>query len=627
MQLKSPKPDALTSGIIRQLVWRLTLALSCLLLAQFARAESAFLPVDQAFAPSLQFYPGQIKDGQLNPDQLRVQWQIAPGYYLYQERISLSAQEQEHELPLAAPHFSQAELKDDPIAERPVPVFHRQASLTQVLPEGAQSLQLKLSYQGCAEAGLCYPPQKRYYSLNPATGELRAITAHQAKAPAAAPAFETQTAEAPQAKVGLLQALLMALLGGIILNLMPCVFPVLSLKLMSLTQTDPRHLKSHGWAYSLGSLLSFVAIAAVLLAARAGGEAIGWGFQLQSPLVLAGLVYLFVFMGLSLSGWVQLGVGLMGVGQGLSQKPGLAGSFFTGVLAALVASPCTAPFMGAALGFALTQPALLGLCVFAALGLGMALPMLLLCHWPWLAQRLPKPGLWMEQLKELLAFPLYLTALWLLWVLGHQAGVDGVIATAAGALLLIFAIWLHKQAASGHWHKIKLLAACSLVLGALSLPWQKLDTVAKANSAAQGQTGFSLDQLAQARATGRPVFVNLTADWCLTCLTNERVALDTQAVQAAFAQAGVISIKGDWTQRDPQITQLLAEYKRSGVPLYLWFPAGSAGDAQVLPQILSKSLLLELVTTQAITQAQPHGLDAADKVFAAGPSAGENSNW
>ncbi len=601
--------------------WLPGLLLLGLAQAQVARADSDFLPVDQAFAPSLQ----------LQGQQLSVHWQIAPGYFLYRERISLIASDASGaELQaLPAPEFSQAQMKDDPISEQPVAVFHQAASLIQALPAGDAPLRLKLSYQGCAEAGLCYPPQKRYFWLNPASGELHPLgeanalaSAIQTNDHADAKAAPMENAATADDDVGLLKALLMALLGGIVLNLMPCVFPVLSLKLMSLTQTDAHHLKSHGWAYTLGSLASFVAIASVLLAARAGGQAIGWGFQLQSPLVLAGLVYLFLLMGLSLSGWLLLGGGLMGIGQGLTQKPGLSGSFFTGILAALVASPCTAPFMGAALGFALTQPALVGLWVFAALGLGMALPMLLLCHWPWLAQRLPKPGLWMEQLKELLAFPLYLTALWLLWVLGHQAGVDGVIATAAGALLLIFAIWLHKQAAARTWQILKLGAIGACLLGSLNLPWQQL----RQAQAAEPETRFSLEQLDKARASGRPVFVNLTADWCLTCLTNERVALDTQAVQKAFAQQAVITIKGDWTQRDPQITEMLSHYKRSGVPLYIWFPAGSQGDGQVLPQILTQAMLLELVGKAQATQARAHVTHAADKLFAATPAAGENSS-
>jgi thiol:disulfide interchange protein DsbD len=371
---------------------------------------------------------------------------------------------------------------------------------------------------------------------------------------------------------------------------MPCVFPVLSIKVMSLARADRERLPLHGWAYTGGIVASFVLFALALLLARAGGEAIGWGFQLQSPTLIAALAYLFFVLGLSLSGLITIGTRWMGAGQTLTQKSGLRGSFFTGVLAAVVASPCTAPFMGAALGYALTQPMLISLGVFAALGFGMALPLLLLCYLPALARRLPSPGPWMETLKQVLAFPLYLTAVWLLWVLGRQAGSDAIIAVCTGAVAIAFGCWLlgrPAQTTPGRWlRRVFVVAAWAI---AVLLPWQLLN---QSQESARWQA-YSPDRLQQLRAEGRPVFINLTADWCLTCLANERVTLGTEQVEQAFDLHQVATLKGDWTNRDPQITRLLEEYGRSGVPLYLWFPSGHQGPGEILPQFLTRNRVLE----------------------------------
>jgi thiol:disulfide interchange protein len=282
----------------------------------------------------------------------------------------------------------------------------------------------------------------------------------------------------------------------------------------------------------------------------------------------------------------------MGAGQSLTQKSGLSGSFFTGVLAAVVASPCTAPFMGAALGFALTQPAIVCLAIFAALGFGMALPLLLLCYIPALANRLPKPGAWMENLKEFLAFPLYLTAVWLLWVLGRQAGIDASMIVASGAVAIAFGCWLLNRSAQGAWQAIRRLLIAAAWISALVLPWKMIDQPMETSR----WQAYSPERLQQLRASGQPVFVNLTADWCLTCLANERLTLHTDEVEKAFDDNNVITLKGDWTNRDPKITQLLTEYGRSGVPLYLWFPAGNDGKAEILPQLLTRARLIEAIS-------------------------------
>jgi len=540
-----------------------------------------FLPVEEAF----QLTP------RMTGDELLLDWVIAPDYYLYKARFKLSADPQPQPF---EPQFGSNTLeKYDEYFEQDMDVYYQQAQIRIPLPDRTEPFTLRLESQGCADAGLCYPPQTRYLEVNPETGSASLVATPDSgdSSPGNGPGKEAGSLN----QIWLPYVLLMALLGGLILNLMPCVFPVLSIKVMSLTQADPGRLGRHGWAYTAGIVLSFLAFAGVLMLARAGGEAVGWGFQLQSPLLIAALAYLFFVLGLSLSGMITIGTRWMGVGQRLTERGGLSGSFFTGVLAALVASPCTAPFMGAAVGFALTQPMIVSLSVFAALGLGMALPLLLLCHLPGLAHRLPKPGAWMDTFKQAMAFPLYLTTIWLLWVLGQQAGINAVAALCTGALLILFALWLSHRQARGPTARWALKLGMGLAaLAALALPWQ---TIEQRNESPRWQA-YSPQSLERARAQGQPVFVNLTAAWCITCLANERVTLNTERVQSAFDQAGVIQLKGDWTNYDPQITQLLEQYGRSGVPLYLWFPANETGPGRVLPQLLRQNHLLDLIENQ-----------------------------
>ncbi len=378
----------------------------------------------------------------------------------------------------------------------------------------------------------------------------------------------------------------MAILGGAILNLMPCVFPVLSIKALSLANTSSdSELKTNGWAYTAGAVFTFTLVAAIMLGLRASGSAIGWGFQLQSPILVSLLVYLFFIMGLALSGAIELGSGLSGLGQKLTEGKGLKRSFFTGALACVVASPCTAPFMGSALGFAIGQSAPVALLVFAALGFGMALPFLLLCYWPSLAHKLPKPGLWMEKLKQFLAFPLYLTAIWLLWVLGRQAGSDAIAVVAIGLVLIYFSLWLCQHS--------RLPAALVITAGLIlvvTLPAVFISQEPARQTKQDAWQAYSPDVLAKARTQGRPVFVNLTADWCITCLANEKLVLGTTATQKLFKDHDIITIKGDWTNYDEQITELLTQHNRSGVPLYLVYPA-HGGAPQLLPQILDSDTL------------------------------------
>ncbi len=536
-----------------------------------------FLPVTEAFQLETRLYDGELV----------LHWEVAPDYYLYQERFRLSA---DPEPRVFEPRYSDNTVsKYDEYFEKDMAVYYGSATVRLSLPEDAAPFTLRVESQGCADAGLCYPPHIDYVEVDPTTQKVSVSAAP----PGAGNGDSSGTASTSDASAAWLPyILLLALLGGIILNLMPCVFPVLSIKVMSLARADRQRLPLHGWAYTAGIVASFVAFASVLLVARAGGEAIGWGFQLQSPLLIAALVYLFFILGLSLSGLLSIGTRWMGVGQKLTQSSGLGGSFFTGVLAAVVASPCTAPFMGAALGFALTQPTLISLSVFVALGLGMALPLLALCYLPGLVNHLPKPGPWMDSLKQFLAFPLYLTAIWLIWVLGRQAGPNAVAAVGVGAVAIAFAGWLltrQPRSTAARFSRQSLVALAWIV--ALALPWQTLNSTQEASR----WEPYSASRLENLRRTGTPVFVNLTADWCLTCLANERVTLGTEEVEAAFDEQGIVTLKGDWTNRDPEITQLLEDYDRSGVPLYLWFPAGHQGPGQVLPQILRKNALLSLL--------------------------------
>ncbi len=379
---------------------------------------------------------------------------------------------------------------------------------------------------------------------------------------------------------------------------MPCVFPVLSLKVLSIAGKGGAGggQAMHGLVYTAGVVLSFMAVAALLIGLRQAGAAIGWGFHLQSPTFVAALAYLFFVLGLSLSGMINLGAGIMGVGNSLAAKSGYAGSFFTGVLATVVASPCSAPFMGSALGFAMTQPAVTALTIFAALGFGMAAPFLLLTLSPATLRRLPKPGAWMEGFKQLLAFPLYGAVVWLLWVLGKQSGVNGMAAVAGGCVLLALGLWIRERA-SRHKHSLLLraLAVAVLLLALLVLrsPLLAAKPAVEGPDASANWENYDPARLAQLRAQGKAVFVNVTADWCITCLANEKLALSSAIVTDAFARRGIHYLKGDWTNSDPVLTRLLWQHGRSGVPLYLFYPARPAAEPRILPQLLTPGIVLE----------------------------------
>ncbi len=414
------------------------------------------------------------------------------------------------------------------------------------------------------------------------------------------------TGAAEKADTSLPVLLLFAILGGLILNLMPCVFPVLSIKAIGLVEQAKKHpaaVRTKGLVFAAGVISSMLCLAALLLVLRAGGEQIGWGFQLQSPLFVTLLVYLLLAVGLNLSGVFEVGGGLAGVGDGLTQGDSYRASFFTGVLTTLVATPCTAPFMAFAVGAALTQPPIVALSIFAALGLGLALPYVLLSFAPWLRRALPKPGAWMDTLKQLFAFPIYASAAWLLWVLAQQTSSLGLGAALAGAILVALAAWAYQKSksSSSSGRVAALVTATAAVLLAIVLPVRFGGVAAAATGAAAGGTGAHADgewqpydaaRVASLSAAGRPLLVNFTASWCLTCLVNERNAFADSAVQEVFRSKGVTLMKGDWTNRDPAITQALAAFGRAGVPLYVVYNAKPGSSAAVvLPQLLTANVV------------------------------------
>lgn len=383
-------------------------------------------------------------------------------------------------------------------------------------------------------------------------------------------------------------ALLGALLGGMILNLMPCVLPVLAIKIMGFARTGTDHhaQRRSGLAYSLGVVLSFVALGAVLLGLRAVGEQIGWGFQLQSPVVVAALATLFTVMGLNLAGLFQFGQFLPSKLLSLEARNPTVDAFFSGVLAVAVASPCTAPFMGAALGLALTLPALQALAIFASIGVGMALPFLLASLVPAVTRWLPRPGAWMQTFRQAMAYPMFATVIWLLWVLGQQSGIDGVSAMLALLLSLSLALWAVGLSGRSRW----VLTILSLLLmGLLGVYWGpaivKPVAASSVDVRAERWQGWSPDRVQQLLAAGTPVFVDFSAAWCVTCQYNEKTTLADGAVLADFDSHKVALLRADWTRRDPAITAALAQLGRNGVPVYVLYKKNQ--PAQLLPEILT----------------------------------------
>ncbi len=386
---------------------------------------------------------------------------------------------------------------------------------------------------------------------------------------------------------GLLGAMLFAFLGGLILNLMPCVLPILSMKALALVQSGerPAQMRRDGLFYAAGVILSFAAVAGLLIGLKSAGAALGWGFQLQSPLLILVLYLLTAAIGLNLLGLFELPLSLAGIGGQLAGESGM-GAFFTGMLAVLVASPCTAPFMGAALGYAMTQPAVTAFAVFLSLGIGFAAPLTGFTLIPGIARIVPRPGAWMLRLKEVLAFPMLATAIWLLWVLEQQTGANGIVFALGIGLGIVFLLWLIQLI--GHPVLRWLLTLGGVAgLGAAAL---MLQPATGAPASGQWQA-WSPGAVAAARAAGHPVLVDFSAAWCVTCLVNERVALEAPSVERLIARDHVVTLKGDWTNRNAAIAHLLARHGRVGVPLYLVYPADPGAPAEVLPQLLTPDVV------------------------------------
>jgi len=399
---------------------------------------------------------------------------------------------------------------------------------------------------------------------------------------------------------GLWAALLFAFAGGIILNLMPCVFPVLGIKVLSFSrnaQEQPTLLRKQGAVFLLGVLVSFWTLAAIILVLRAAGESIGWGFQLQSPVFVTLLAMLFLIMALNLSGLFEMGLRIQTSAASLQSnalRSPLWDAFLSGVLATVVATPCTAPMMGAALGFTLSQPAHIAMLVFTGIALGMALPVVALSFSPALLKRIPQPGPWMNTFKQLMAFPMFATVAWLAWVLGSQTDNDGVGKLLLGLVGLSLAGWLY-----GYWQtrKPKLGFALATAIAAMSIvfAWPGERQATSSRAAADAEWGvFSKQKVADLRSQNKGVFIDFTATWCITCQVNKRVALNADNVRKHFDELQIVRLKADWTLKDPEITSALAEFGRNGVPLYVYYPP--KGEARILPELLTPSIVIEAIT-------------------------------
>jgi thiol:disulfide interchange protein len=397
--------------------------------------------------------------------------------------------------------------------------------------------------------------------------------------------------------MGLAWALFGALLGGLLLNLMPCVFPILSLKALHLARSGSSNesARRDALAYAAGAMATCLLLGIALLGLREAGMAAGWSFQLQSPYVVLALLALVTGIALNLAGLFHVRAPSL---EQRSKPSGVAGSFGTGALAAFIATPCSAPFMASALGAALLLPPFQGLLVFAALGLGLALPFLAIGWFPALRSRLPRPGAWMAILQRVLSVPMLITALGLAWVLGRQVGIDGMALGLAAVLLLALGLWWvglrQHEGKSRSW--LPLIPAALLSIGTASVI-PAVASVPAAVAAEELVEPFSATRLAELRAKGTPVFVDFTADWCLTCKVNEKVAIERPATRAAFARHGVVTLVGDWTRGDPAITRFLAGHGRNSIPFYLFYARGK--EARVLPQILTTGRLVAMASETA----------------------------
>ena len=505
--------------------------------------EPDFLPVDEAFVLTARV----TDDGVLVAD-----WRMPEGYYLYRHRFGFETRDG---TVLGAPETPAGLEKTDEFFGE-VEVFYGTATVrVPVVAAGANPFEVAIDYQGCADYGLCYPPERKWLRF-------------------AAAGVDMDVAAGGLALAELLAILASAVVGGLILNLMPCVFPVLSIKALSLLGAPEGRLRDAA-GFSAGVVATFVLLGLALVALKGAGEAVGWGFQLQSPGFVAAIALLFFVLGLNLLGVLET----PGFGVGGLER---AGPFAAGMLAVVVATPCTVPFMGAAVGYGLSQPAPVLLAVMVALGVGMALPYVVVVGVPAVAARLPRPGPWMATLKQVMAFPMFATVVWLVWVLALQSGAGGAAWVLGAFVVAGFLAWLGMRRAA--WLRPVWVAVAGLT--AFSV-WA-VSSVERPAMVVEG--GFDMQVVEAHRAEGRPVFLNFTAAWCITCLTNEQSTLGTDRVRSYFKERGIAYVKGDWTNADPAITAVLERFGRSGVPLYVYFPP--EGDPVVLPQILTPGVVI-----------------------------------
>ncbi|MGH1374841.1 MAG: protein-disulfide reductase DsbD family protein [Alphaproteobacteria bacterium] len=415
---------------------------------------------------------------------------------------------------------------------------------------------------------------------------------------------EEQTNQTQDETMSWFSAIFLAIMGGLILNLMPCVFPVLSIKALSLAKMrdkEKKHARQHGIAYTVGVILSFLIIGGIFVVLKETGSVIGWGFQLQNPIIVAGLAYLLFIIGLNLIGFFEFGGNFTNMGQKLTQGTSVRNSFFTGALATIVATPCTAPFMGAAMGYAATQSAFLSMSVFTALGFGLALPYLVLSYIPALQKILPKPGAWMNTFKQFLAFPMFASAIWLIWVVSQQAGSYGVLLVLLGMLSIAFCVWIsHLHVNGGKKALTRTLLFLCLFLPFFSLFYIKTTEIDMQESSAEFEQEFSPEKLSELLQGDNPIFVEMTAAWCITCKVNHAIAIETQTTKNLFKNKNVSYLVGDWTNRNDTITKYLNKHGRNGVPLYVYYgprneKTGKRPQAHVLPQVITTSTLSDTI--------------------------------
>jgi thiol:disulfide interchange protein len=544
-------------------------------LSTYTQQQTQFLPVDEAYRLTL------VAD---SDQQLMLQWLIAPEYYLYRHAFKAQASDVTGNISIDLAIPDGLAKTDEFFGD--VEVYYDAVEAMVTLGKTTELAQIKVTYQGCADAGLCYPPETKSFLWHLASGEIQTGSL-------APPSKEINSRDSSSdtASLGLMTAIAFAFLGGIILNIMPCVFPILSLKALSFTHGTAEQHRRASLIYAAGVITSFMALASALVAIQQTGQLIGWGFQLQNTGFVIGLAYLFTVMGLSLNGLIHFGTSMMNVGQSLTEQDGDTGNFFTGVLAVVVASPCTAPFMGTALGYALTQPISVTLIVFAALGAGMALPMIILSHSNAAVRALPKPGPWMDTAKNVLAFPLYLTSVWLLWVAGNQAGVNTMALALSGLVLLALAAYLYGDTAARKVVSIVLVAGAAY----LAIPSENNTAGSDASRAlSEGQIAWSADILEEYIERGDPIFVDVTADWCITCLANEAAVLFTPETEQAFIDAEIPYMIADWTDYDADIGRFVQSHGRSGIPLYVMYPRGGS-EPVILPQLLTRDIVLTAI--------------------------------